>query len=159
MAVKFLMTVVFTKQGSIKGSSTRKQGDLDFSLGLECHGFEYETITPTDPGSSGPRGKRPHNPIRITREVDSASPKLLQALVTNELFKSATLRFPRIGPLGKPSTGYTIGLTNGNIVKIKSSSNSKGKMYEILTLAYDGLLVNGVGQHVIPPALIINWGD
>jgi hypothetical protein len=63
MASKFLLTMKLTKQGHVKGSSTKKEGDLDFSKGMECHGFNYEVVTQFDAGSGQPVGKRQHGPI------------------------------------------------------------------------------------------------
>ena len=48
-----------------------------------------EAIAQIDAGSGQPVGRRRHSPITITREVDVASPKLFQVLVTNEVFKAA----------------------------------------------------------------------
>jgi type VI secretion system secreted protein Hcp len=150
MASKFLLTLKLTTQGNVKGSSTRKDGDLDFSKGMECHGFNYEVATPVDSSSGSTTGRRTHNPIRITREVDSASPKLLQALVTNEVFRAATLHFNRANSDGKPSDVRTIELTNGKIADIKPSKDASGKRCEDVTLVYEGLLVNGIPDGIIP---------
>jgi len=112
---KFLMTMTLTKQGAVKGTSTKKEGDLDYSTGMECHGFNYEALTQIDPATGQPIGRRRHNPITIRREVDAASPKLLQALVTNEVFSAAKVSFNRVGPDGKPYVAHTIELVNGTI--------------------------------------------
>ncbi len=150
MAGKFLMTIKLTTQGSIKGSSTRKDGDLDFSKGMECHAFNYGVVTPFDSSSGNLAGKRKHDPITITREVDSASPKLLQALVTNEVFTAARLEFTRVGSDGKPLDVHSIELTNGRIAGIRPSKDATGKRCEDVTLVYDRLLVNGIPDGIIP---------
>ena len=36
---KFLLTMDFTTQGKIRGSSTKKQGGSGYSTGLVCHGW------------------------------------------------------------------------------------------------------------------------
>jgi len=130
MAGKFLMTIKLTTQGNVKGSSTRKDGDLDFSKGLECHGFNYGVKAQFDSSSGSLTGRRTHKPIVITREVDSASPQLLQALVTNEIFTAAGLHFSRAASDGKPFDVRTIELINGKIADIKPSKNSSGKRCE-----------------------------
>jgi type VI secretion system secreted protein Hcp len=117
---KFLMTMTLTTQGAVIGSSIKKEGDLDYSKGMECHGFNYEVVTQIDPNTGQPVGRRRHNPITIRREVDAASPKLLQALVTNEVYKTAKLSFNRIGPDGKPVVAHTVELTNGTISAYKT---------------------------------------
>ncbi len=150
MGRQFLMTMTGQKQGSIKGSNKGKQGDLDFSKGMECHGFDYGVITQIDPGSSGSTGKRMHKPITIIKELDAASPLLLQAAATNEVLTSVTFQFPPTGPDGKPFTVSKIELANATISKISVSTNSKGKQFETLILIYQGLRVNGTPNAIIP---------
>jgi hypothetical protein len=85
MADKFLLTMTLTKQGHVIGSSTKKEGDLDFSKGMMCHAFTYEVTAQFDAGSGSVVGKRQHSPITtgprrhhkpitIRREFDAASP-------------------------------------------------------------------------------------
>ncbi len=148
--VKFLLTMTGTKQGKIKGSSTKKEGDLDFSQGVECHGFSYSVTMPFGSQSGLSTGKRRHIPITITREIDSASPKLLQALVTNEVFKTAKLHFNRMLSGGKSLPFRSIELINGAIVDIRQAPSSAGKKCEYVTLVYEDLLVNDVPHAAIP---------
>jgi len=135
MASKFLLTMRLSTQGVVKGSSKKKEGDLDYSDGVECHGFEYGVETPADLGSGQPIGRRRHNPIVIRREVDSASPKFFQALVSNETFQSAKLQFGGI---------RNIELTNGRIVGIKPAASSGGRRCEAVTLEYEDILMSGM---------------
>jgi type VI secretion system secreted protein Hcp len=151
MAQKFLLKLRLTKQGVVKGSSGKREGDLDFSSGLECHGFQYGVTAPYDAGSGLPTGKRQHKPITIIREVDSASPLLWQALCTNEGFQTATLKFNRPDSSGKESLYSTIELTNGVIVNIKRYTESTGRKCEELTLSYHSVTVNGIANGVIHP--------
>ena len=116
---KFLLTIKFTTQGDGIGSSVRKEGQLDYSKGLECHGFEYAALTQIDPNSGQPIGRRKHHPVKIRREIDAASPALHQALCTNEVFTKATLSFNRIGADGKPAIAHTVELLNGTVCSYK----------------------------------------
>jgi type VI secretion system Hcp family effector len=161
MASEFLLTMKLTKQGHVIGSSKQKEGPLDFSKGMMCHAYTYGVTAQFDAGSGHLVGKRQHSPITtgprprhkpitIRREVDSASPKLLQALATSEVFETATLSFNRIGSDGKPAVAHTIELTNGTICAIKPAMDSSGKRYEDVTLVYDGLRVNGIKDGIIP---------
>jgi type VI secretion system secreted protein Hcp len=143
---KFLLTLTLTKQGKVKGSSTGKEGHLDWSKGLECHGFNFVSVAQIDPNSGAPTGKRRHNPITIRREVDAASPLLLQALCTNEGFKTAILEFVR--PSGKAAMYKIIELSNGGILKI-TPAWAGGKKCEDVTLSYEGIVVNGVPDGIV----------
>jgi type VI secretion system secreted protein Hcp len=147
---KFLLTMLLTKQGAVKGSSTKREGDLDYSRGMEGIGLDCGVKTQVASKTGMPAGKQSHTQITIRKELDAASPKLLQALVTNEVFKSATLQFNRIGPDGKPVVAHTIELTNGQIVRIKPATGSGGIVWEDVTLAYDGLLVNSIRTAILP---------
>jgi type VI secretion system Hcp family effector len=165
MADNFLLTMKLTKQGYVTGSSKKKEGDLDFSKGAMCHAFTYEVKPQFDAGSGHAVGKRQHSPnsigpkprhkpITIRREFDAASPKLLQALATSEVFETATLSFDRTGSDGKPAVLHTIELRNGTICAIKPAMDSGGKRYEDVTLVYDSLLVNGIRDGVVPFAAL-----
>jgi type VI secretion system Hcp family effector len=147
---KFLLTMQLTTQGTVKGSSKKKEGDLDYSDGMECHGFSYGVTSQFDLNTGKPVGRRKHNPLVIRREVDAASPKLLQALCTNEGFKTAKLSFNSIGPDGKPVLARNIELTNGSIINVKHVTDSSGKRCQEVTLAFDDWLVNGLPNGIIP---------
>jgi type VI secretion system Hcp family effector len=147
---KFLLTMTLAKQGKIKGSSTRTEGNLKYSDGMECQGFSYSPMTQIDPNSGISSGKRKHSPIVIRREVDAASPKLLQALVTNEVFTTATLSFSRLNPNGKPVAAHKIELINGTISNIKQAADSRGKWSQDVTLTFEELVVDGMPNGVIP---------
>ncbi len=135
------------------GSGARKKSDLDYSDGVEVHGFQFGVQAPVDSESGGVVGKRRRQPVTI-RLVDAASPTLYQALATNEVFKSVALRFGRIGPDGKPNLAGTLELTNASIVGIKPKANSGGKRCEVVTLVFDGVLVNRIPYDTIPSSFL-----
>jgi type VI secretion system secreted protein Hcp len=114
MAQKFYMTIEGTKQGTIKGGSTRRHG------GIEVSSFSFGVTTPVDAGTGQLTGRRQHKPVIIVRETDSASPLLYQALLSNETLKSVSLSFARPNGSGKEEVYQTIELTNGAIVKYKT---------------------------------------
>ncbi len=149
MAGKFLLTMKLKTQGNVRGSSTRKEGSLDFSKGMECHGFSYGVKAQYDLGSGALTGRRRHNAITIRREVDGASPALFQALCTNEVVPSATLSFNRTSPDGKPSMYQTIELTNCTVIDIELTTDSAGKKCQNITLAYESLLADGAIPYLV----------
>ena len=150
MGQTFLLTMTLHKQGVVRGSSTRKEGDLDFSKGMECHGFNYEVTSQHNVGSGDATGLRQHQPITIVREVDKASPLLWSALQTNELVKAATIQFPKISSNGKPVLYQKIELTNALISKITSTHSGGGgsgpgkKRFEEVSLTFEGITINGI---------------
>jgi type VI secretion system secreted protein Hcp len=73
-------------------------------------GLSHEIISPRDPASGLPTGKRQHKPLVITKQMDSATPLFLDALLTNETLTSVLIGLSRNGqPLG------TIKLTNASL--------------------------------------------
>jgi len=116
----FLLTMKGATSGDIKGGYTKKEGDLDFSTGMQCHGFEYLVQTAIDPNSGASIGRRRHFPIKIRKEVDAASPKLVTMLVTNEKITDAKLSFNRADGKGKTQVYYTIELSGGFISSYKT---------------------------------------
>ena len=79
MAAKFLLTLEGTKQGKIKGSNTNKEGDLDFSKGLQCHAFIYGAVTPIDPN----KGNYLHDRLRR----GTLLPELARVVVDDASFR------------------------------------------------------------------------
>ena len=65
---------------AIKG---QKLGDFS-TTPLAIAGLTHEIVSPRDPASGLPTGKRQHNPFTITKMIDKTTPLLLNALVNNE---------------------------------------------------------------------------
>ena len=72
--------------------------------------MSHEIVSPRDPASGLPTGKRQHKAFTITKELDKSTPLLLGALVTNENLPTVTFAYTHGG------TPYlTVKLTNANI--------------------------------------------
>jgi type VI secretion system secreted protein Hcp len=119
MALNAYLKLKGQKQGDIKGSVTQKGREgtiLVFAV-------DHSIISPRDPASGLPTGKRMHKPIKITKEVDKASVPLYSALVTNENLPQWELKFWKPKSSSQSGTGtnvqyYTIKLTNANVASI-----------------------------------------
>ncbi|HTZ04355.1 MAG TPA: type VI secretion system tube protein TssD [Gaiellaceae bacterium] len=72
----------------------------------------HEIVSPRDPASGLPTGKRQHKPITITKEVDASSPLFLNALVTNENLKTVVITLTTAD-----KTVETITLTNASVAQ------------------------------------------
>lgn len=83
-----------------------------------------------DASSGMATGKRQHNAITITKEVDSASPRFAQALATNETLKTVQIVFSGSGS-GAGKVAQKIVLTNATILSIRKAGNT-----EQITLGY-----------------------
>jgi type VI secretion system secreted protein Hcp len=119
MALNAYLRLQGQKQGEIKGSVTQK-GREDSIMVIA---YSHDIVSPRDPASGLPTGKRMHKPLVITKELDKSTPLLYQCLVQNENIKTWKLQFWT--PQQKAGTGvgsevqhYTIELVNANIASI-----------------------------------------
>ena len=119
MALQAYLNLKGQRQGEIKGSVTQKGREGKIAVIAVSH----EIISPRDPASGLPTGKRMHKPFVVTKELDKSSPLLYNALVNNENIPDWQLQFWT--PQLKATTGsgnevqhYTVKLTNANVASI-----------------------------------------
>lgn len=101
------------KQGVIQGDNNIK-GLEDY---LPVLTISSGVISPRDPASGLPTGKRQHKPLAILKEVDKASPKLFMAAVTNENLSSVECVFYRAHRAGIMQKYFRITLNNASIAE------------------------------------------
>ena len=139
MADVFSVTVESTRQGNFTGSTSHQRwvetsslsqgvskaggsGPGNFTGSSSNMGWMYISsfsyVAPRDVNTGQPSGKRQHPPVIITKEVDAASPKFLQALVTKEVLRSVKIKWSR-GGNGRHSPRYTTELTHALITNIR----------------------------------------
>jgi type VI secretion system secreted protein Hcp len=148
MALNAYLTLEGNKQGAIKGSVTQK-GREDSIMIIAVH---HSIVSPRDPASGLPTGKRMHKPFVITKELDKSSPLLYNVLVNNENIKKWQLKFwtPQIKAAsggGNEVQHYTVELTNANIASIdfKLANNKhpdlmKFAEYEEIAFTYQKIM-------------------
>lgn len=83
-------------------------------------GLTHEIVSPRDPATGLPTGQRQHKPITITKEWDATTPRLLNALVTNENLTSVL-----IGLLRNGQQVATVKLTNAGISHYGEHGNNE----------------------------------
>ena len=102
------------KQGEIKGSVTQKGREGKIMVIAVSH----EIVSPRDPASGLPTGKRMHKPFVITKELDKSTPVLYKALTNNENLPEFALDvYDQVA--GVEKLVYTVKLTNANIASIR----------------------------------------
>jgi type VI secretion system secreted protein Hcp len=119
MALNAYLRLTGQKQGAIKGSVYQKGREDSIMVIAVSH----EIISPRDPASGLPTGKRMHKPFVITKELDKASPLLYNTLTNNENITDLTVQFwtPQLDPkrgMGAEVHHFLIKLTNANIASI-----------------------------------------
>ena len=148
MALNAYLSLKAANQGDIKGSVTQKGREGKIMVIAVSH----EIVSPRDPASGLPTGKRMHKPLVITKEVDKSSPLLYNMLVNNENVPKWELQFftPQLD--AKRGTGsevqhYTIKLENANIASIsfrmannKHPDLMKFELYEEIAFTYEKII-------------------
>jgi type VI secretion system secreted protein Hcp len=135
------------KSGQIKGSIKTK-GHED-AMGVIA--VQHSIVSPRDAASGLPTGKRMHRPFVFWKELDKASPLLLNMLVTNETITQAKFEFYAPKPAatgtaagsGNEFNNYTVELVNASISSylfrqpnVRDPNQGKLADYEKVGLVY-----------------------
>ncbi len=124
MAAAYL-TARGAKQGDINGGVTEKGREGSIAL----HSVSYAIDVPYDQATGHASGKRQHKPITITKVIDQATPKLLEALVTNETLTNVKIAFWR--PSSESASPYfLIALTNATLSGVALAPSGEEKVEE-----------------------------
>jgi type VI secretion system secreted protein Hcp len=115
MALSAYLTLVGQKQGAINGSVTEKTHENSILV----HGYDNLITSPRDQTSGLPTGKRIHQPITITKELDRSSVPLWNALVNNENLTTWQLKLWLTTSMELSTQIYTVSLTNAIVTSIR----------------------------------------
>ncbi len=124
----------------VEGESTVHQmGDVDTSKMIECVDFTQEMTAGYDARAA--RGASPPalGPVRIKKEIDSASPVLARMLTRTEDCKAEFYFFRQTSSGQGAENYYKIVLDRARIVRIQSSTEERdGRQFpaELIELAY-----------------------
>jgi type VI secretion system secreted protein Hcp len=119
MALNAYLTLKGAKQGDIHGSVTQKGREGSIMV----IAMDHQVVSPRDPATGQPTGKRQHKQLVIVKELDKSTPRLYTALCDNENISSWQLNFwtPRVSATtgtGSEVQHFTIKLTNASIAAI-----------------------------------------
>ena len=131
-------------QGVIKGS-VMLPGKED---SISVISISHELVSPRDPATGLPIGKRQHKPLAIVKLIDRSTPLLYRALVINEKMTTFNLAFYVTPPGGQEVKQFTIDLVNANIFfinQVKQNSNSTPELmkfaeYEEVSFTYQKII-------------------
>ena len=107
-AVDGTVSVVGAKQGAFSTTP------------ITITGVSHEIVSPRDPASGLPTGKRQHKPFTFTKQLDKTTPLFLNALVANESLTSVL-----IGLLRNGQQVATIKLTNASIADYTANGETE----------------------------------
>lgn len=110
--------------------------------------ISHELVSPRDPATGLPIGKRQHKPLAIVKLIDRSTPLLYRALVINEKMTTFNLAFYVTPPGGQEVKQFTIDLVNANIFfinQVKQNSNSTPELmkfaeYEEVSFTYQKII-------------------
>jgi type VI secretion system secreted protein Hcp len=112
------MKITGVRTGIFKGDSPQK-GHEDEIL---VSSYQFEVVTPRDPQTGLPTGRRQYQPIHVTKEMNQSSPQILSAVANNENLSTVVLDFWTTNRSGKESIYYRVKLTNASISSVKQFS-------------------------------------
>lgn len=121
-----------TKSGAIAGSATETGNvgsitilSLDLGLGH-----------PIDPATHLASGKQVVRPVVVTKEIDKASPLLINSCYTNEVSKTCTFTYTRTDTNGQTAAYLTVALKNAMITDFNHAADRGGTGVERLTFGF-----------------------
>lgn len=135
-----------TIEGETQGVIVGDVDDIGHENSIRIKGFGSSASADFDTGTGVPTGGRQHRPIRILKNIDPASPKLLTAMDTNETLVLVTIQFIRPSSGGSEVNFYTVQLVNAHVVSILPSHSSQTddlnvEMNETVSLTYEKMIV------------------
>jgi type VI secretion system secreted protein Hcp len=116
VALNASLRLVGQKSGKIQGGVTQKGREGTIAVIALSHGI----VSPRDPASGLPTGKRQHKPLSITKELDRSTPILRSVLTTNEVLTQCEVQFYGVSrTTGAEAATFTVRLTNASIGSIE----------------------------------------
>ncbi len=122
--VHITMTAKGNKTGDFKG-------DAAGSKLINVFAYHHELMSPRDPASGLPTGKRQHTPVVITKAVGASSPQFFNAVATNETLSKVVITFTQSQRDGREVTFYVVTLTNASASDIKEYTSGSSLLEDI----------------------------
>jgi type VI secretion system secreted protein Hcp len=139
--------------GQIKGDNTARGQEgtiVVLGAGLELN-------IPTDTSSGLPTGRTQLKPLKITKPLDKATPRLFNAAVNNELLTDVLIKFYHNNPAGLFVHYYTIKLRHARITSITANEDGQvaNGMVETIYMTFETMEITDV---VSGNTALIAWG-
>jgi type VI secretion system secreted protein Hcp len=109
------MSLIGQKTGVINGEVTQKGREGQHAL----LAYSHEIVSPRDPATGLPTGKRQHQPFRVVKLINRASPILLNVLASNERLTTVTIDLWSPSATGTEVKVLTYTLTNASLVSLR----------------------------------------
>jgi type VI secretion system secreted protein Hcp len=109
------MSLTGQKTGVIAGEVTQKGREGQHAL----LAYSHEIVSPRDAATGLPTGRRQHQPFRVIKLINRASPVLLNVLANAELLTTVTIDIWSPSATGTEVKVLTYTLTNASLVSIR----------------------------------------
>jgi type VI secretion system secreted protein Hcp len=131
VALSAYLKLAGARTGAVQGSVTQKGREGKIAVNAVSH----EILSPRDPATGLPSGKRQHQALTITKELDRATVPLRSILVNNDDCKEWELQFWRPSPTGAETQYFTIRLTHASIASIdmQMPNNTRPELMKLET--------------------------
>lgn len=130
------LAVVGKKQGPLKGEC-RAVGHVDE---ISVLSWQWGMSAPTAVGSTQATRRRVHEALIVTKQLDTASTRLMSALAINEELKSVTLSLRKAGD--HKDDFFTITLEAGRVSSLHVESDDNGGVHEVVKFAFQKIEVS-----------------
>ncbi len=129
------LTIVGKKQGPLKGEC-REVGHVDDITVLS---WQWGMSAPSAVGSTQATRRRVHEALVVTKHLDSASTRLMNALAVNEELKSVKLSLRKAGD--HKDDFFTIELEAGRVSSLHVEADDGGGVHEVVKFAFQKIEV------------------
>lgn len=129
------LNVVGKKQGPIKGEC-KSVGHVDDITVLT---WQWGLSAPTAVGTTQATRRRVHEALSVTKQLDSASTRLMSALSVNEELKSVKLSLRKAG-LGSDDF-FKIELESARVASLHVESDGAGGVHEVVKFVFQKIAV------------------
>lgn len=129
MAISVYLELTDEGGSPIEGSNPKTDARATM---MECVEMNHRLYLPVDPVDGRITGNRRHEPVRVAKVTDKATPILFEKCAQGATLKDAKFHFYHITPEGNEVEYYTVTLTNCKIIDVSPRMmNTRAKEYEI----------------------------
>jgi type VI secretion system secreted protein Hcp len=142
MEIDAYLQIKGQKQGVIKGDVTQRP-----ELGsIRVNELSYGVLSPRDPASGLPTGKRQHQPVAVVVTTGPQTPLVFNAIVTNENLVDVKIDLYEPTPTGLQALALTIELTNASIsdFELSYTSGTPGVLQDRYSFTFQKIVVRWV---------------
>jgi type VI secretion system secreted protein Hcp len=129
------LAIVGKKQGPLKGEC-HAVGHADDITVLT---WQWGMSAPSAVGTTQATRRRVHEALVVTKQLDSASTKLMSALATNEELKSVTLSLRKAG--NHKDDFFTVMLESARVSSLHIETDDSGAVHEVVKFAFQKIEV------------------